>query len=426
MMKPTATAAYWASFSLSLLGNSIANVVLPVLTLTVTGSVAFAGAVALVNGVVTFLAGMLGGPLIDHFDRRLIAAAGDAISAISIGGLAYVATAHSLTPVWFMLMAVLSGLGDLPAWNSREAMVQNIALARGHGYRTLVGAREGVSGVAIIAGPGLAGVLMGLLEPGTVLWVTATLSLVSAVLIASTPREFGRLPAAPAAPDEPIPVEGFGVLSSLRAGMAYLMERRSALVRGLVTLNIGSIGLVTVLQGLLLPVLFVSAGEGDRAGFAIAVIGAGLLVGAIACTALNKTVPGRIIILGALALNVVTVAALAHGTGTTAILVFAFLFGLTSSGLGTVTGILSYEVLRPDKRGVVNGMQNSAGMVVGPLLLAAFALFISRFGIPAGGWALAIIWGAFALAVTLRSGLLDASAAPAGEPGAPVTPIGDV
>ena len=107
--------AYFGSFFISLLGNSIANVVLPVLILVSTGQVIVAGLAALVSGASTFVFGLLSGPVIDHYDRRIVAAIGDFVSASSIGLLAVVGTFGQLSPAWFLTCAFLSGIGDLPA-----------------------------------------------------------------------------------------------------------------------------------------------------------------------------------------------------------------------------------------------------------------------------------------------------------------------
>ena len=62
--------AYLASYLLSLLGNSLAGIALPLIVLQVTGSALGAGAVAAATAVPAVFAGLLMGVVIDRINRR--------------------------------------------------------------------------------------------------------------------------------------------------------------------------------------------------------------------------------------------------------------------------------------------------------------------------------------------------------------------
>ena len=56
-------------------------------------------------------------------------------------------------------------------------------------------------------------------------------------------------------------------------------------------------------------------------------------------------------------------------------LVMCFIFGITSSAVGAVTGVVSLQVTPEHMRGRINGLQNSISMVVGPIGVFAVAFW---------------------------------------------------
>lgn len=100
-MKPTAV-FYLTSYSLSLLGNSIAAIALPLILLQATGSIMSAGILAVSTAVPAFLAGLLTGVVIDRVNRRTASAAADAVSAVSLAALPVVDALTGLDLGWFI------------------------------------------------------------------------------------------------------------------------------------------------------------------------------------------------------------------------------------------------------------------------------------------------------------------------------------
>ncbi|MFR1640950.1 MAG: MFS transporter, partial [Eggerthellaceae bacterium] len=72
------------SNALSLLGNSIAAVALPLILLATTGDALAAGTLALICAVPQMAIGIVGGAALDRFNRRTISIASDLVSAASI------------------------------------------------------------------------------------------------------------------------------------------------------------------------------------------------------------------------------------------------------------------------------------------------------------------------------------------------------
>src|SRR5690349_6734801 len=106
--------AYLASYVLSLLGNSIAGVVFPLLVLQTTGSVLATGAVAVASALPAAVAGLVMGVVIDKINRRTASVLTDVISALSVAALPLVDATVGLALGWFVLFAVIGSFGDVP------------------------------------------------------------------------------------------------------------------------------------------------------------------------------------------------------------------------------------------------------------------------------------------------------------------------
>lgn len=75
---------FLASNALSLLGNSIAAVALPLILLATTGDALAAGTLALICAVPQMVIGVVGGAALDRFNRRDISILSDLVSAASV------------------------------------------------------------------------------------------------------------------------------------------------------------------------------------------------------------------------------------------------------------------------------------------------------------------------------------------------------
>lgn len=80
--RPRKTAPrYLLSCACSLLGNSVASVVLPLVLLATTGDALAAGTLALICAAPQFVIGLVGGALTDRFNRRNVSVVSDILSA---------------------------------------------------------------------------------------------------------------------------------------------------------------------------------------------------------------------------------------------------------------------------------------------------------------------------------------------------------
>jgi MFS family permease len=169
-----------AAETLSLFGNSAISIVLPWLVLSRTGDPSVAGLVAAIAAVPSILATLVGGWLIDHVGQRRMSVIADIGSAVSVAGLAIVDWVFGLNVGWFIL-GVLGALFDVPGMTARETLMGRVSLTSGVILDRVAAIRQGVFGVTFLAGPAVAGVLLTVLDPIRVVWLTAACSALAAL-----------------------------------------------------------------------------------------------------------------------------------------------------------------------------------------------------------------------------------------------------
>lgn len=104
---------YLVSDALSLTGNSIAGVVLPLVLLARTGDALAAGSLALICAIPQFICGILGGALLDRANRKVVCVASDLISAAGVALLPIVDGIWGLSFGWFIALGLLGAVGSL-------------------------------------------------------------------------------------------------------------------------------------------------------------------------------------------------------------------------------------------------------------------------------------------------------------------------
>ena len=406
---------YLASYTLSLLGNSIAAVVFPLIVLQLTGSLLSTGILVATTALPAFLAGLFAGVVIDRVNRRTSSVVADLISAASIAALPVVDLITGLDLGWFILFGILGAFGDVPGMTAREAMLPAILRHSTLTAERLIGIRESLAALVIIIGPAAAGTLMVLFEGSTVLWITAATSLAAALLTLLIPRGVGALLPSPQQghPDAPAVLS---VWAQLMAGWQVLF-RSNRTLRAVTMLSLAMVAVLTALQGMLLPAHFAFIAQPGLLGFVLTAIAAGTIVGG-----------GLYAVFGArgrrrswFAVGLIGTVA---GIGVVAVLpalpvLFggAFLFGLSSGLFGSLIGVLMLEGIPEQMRGRIMGTQNSLMMLAAPIGMVAVALVGEQFGLRMAGTFAAAVWLVAAVLALIAPALrtLEAPAAEAVE-----------
>ncbi|WP_218220653.1 MFS transporter [Nesterenkonia sp. Act20] len=369
---------YFASFVASLLGNSITTIALPLLVLFTTGSPLDAGIVAIAASVPAAIAGLLMGSLIDRINRRTASIIADVISALALLILPIVELTVGLNPSWFIAVAVSSSFGDVPGITAREAMLPAVAKAAGAEPSRLIGLREALTGVTMLIGPAIAGVLVAALEPVTVLWFTSGLAGLAVLLTLGIPS---RATAHQRDRDAETSTQG---MSSVFNGLNILL--RSPLLRGMLLLAITLGVVLAAIQGMVVPVHFAFQNEPQYVGFVLSSLAAGLLVGGGLFAALANRFPRRVWFISGIVILAVGFGGLAFLGPVWTIFASAAVAGLGGGAMNAVVGLTFVENVDESQRGRVLGAQNA-------ILTLAPALGI-------GGGAVLIDTGSLHLATT--------------------------
>lgn len=406
---------YLTASALSLLGNSVVAVALPLLVLLRTGSATGAGTVALTSAVPAILVGIVGGVVIDRVGRRRVSIVSDLVSAGAVAALPVVDLVTGLDLGWFVALGILGAVGDVPGMTAREALVPAVSRSSGVPLERLVGIRESIEAGVMVVGPALAGVLLVTLGDTTVLWVTAATSALAALVTAALPRALDTLPtqvagtgtgtagAAGAAEPLPAPPGRRGRTRAalrrsseeLRAGLAVILGDR--LLLGGTLLSLGSLLVLAGLQGIVLPVHFTTLGEPGRLGLVLSAMAAGLLVGAALYSVLGPRLDPRSVFVASMLGTAVGVGGMGLLPATWLLLASAAVAGVASGLMNPVLQVAMMRRTPEAARGRVLGLQGSAMMAVAPVAIFGAGLLVDAAGLRTTGVVMAV--GVFVVVV---------------------------
>lgn len=385
---------YLASHVLSLLGNSIAGIALPLIVLSTTGSALGAGTVAAATAIPAVLAGLFMGVVIDRINRRTSSVVTDLISATSIAALPIVDLVSGLNLGWFVLFGIIGSLGDVPGMTAREALLPAIVRHGNLSAERLMGLRESLSAVAIFVGPAAAGTLMVLFDGSTVLWITAATSLLAALITLLIPKAVGVL----------VADDGSRASTPVGSGWSQLRDGWRALFRSPFLVATTALSLVSVfvlagLQGLVLPVYFTLVDQPGLLGFVLSALALGMLVGGGAYAFAGTRGPRRAWFVIGMIGTTIGIGFISLLTSVWVVFAGAFVLGVASGLFGSLMGVLMIERIPEQLRGRIMGTQNAlttAAPSVGIMLAAVLTEYASVNAaalVLLGAWGCAFVYG---------------------------------
>ena len=376
--------AYLTSHLLSLLGNSIAAVALPLVVLQVTGSALGAGTVATASAIPAVLAGLLTGVVIDRINRRTSSVVADLISAAAVAALPVVDMVTGLSLGWFVLLGIIGSLGDVPGMTARDALLPAIVRYGAVTAERLMGIREGLGALALLLGPAAAGTLMVLFEGSTVLWITASTSLLAALLTLLIPSRVGALDAADSAAD------GRNGWTEFRDGWRVLV--RSPFLVATTTLSIAMTFVLAPLQALVLPVYFTLMQQPGMLGFVLTALAAGMLVGGGVYAGAGRRVRRRTWFLVGLFGSTLGFSVMATLASIWVVFAGAFVVGVSMGLFGSLMGVLMIERIPDQMRGRIMGTQNAILTATPPAGIVAAALLTEYASVNAAVISIVAVW----------------------------------
>jgi MFS family permease len=386
------TWVYLGTYSLSLLGNGVASIVFPLLVLATTGDILAAGILASVTAAVAAVVGVIAGVVVDRVNRRTVSIVSDVVSAASVAAIPIVDALWGLNLTWFIVLAVIGSLGDMPGMTARETMLPRLVQLDGGKPRALdrlLGIRESLSGALMLIAPGVGGLVVWLVGvDATVLFITAGLSLAAALLSFAISARAGDIPVADATSGNGRPGVR-AVVPNLVTGWRFLLGHR--LVLGATLLSAVFVAVIVAVQSTIMPAYFTAANLPELSGFAAAGIALGGLIGAGLYAATVGRVSRR---------NWFVIGMVGMGVGFTLIgalaapwmvLAAAVIIGLTNGPISAVLGVATIEATPDRMRGRVLGAQNALLLAAPALTSAPIAAIAAGFGLVAAGIGIAVV-----------------------------------
>ncbi|MGO2750794.1 MAG: MFS transporter [Pseudoclavibacter sp.] len=388
---------YLASHVLSLFGNSIAGIALPLIVLSTTGSALGAGTVAAATAIPAVLAGLFMGVVIDRINRRTSSVVTDLISAASVAALPIIDLISGLSLGWFVLFGIIGSLGDVPGMTAREALLPAIVRHGNISAERLMGVRESLSAVAIFIGPAAAGTLMVLFDGSTVLWITAATSLLAALITLLIPRAVGVI----------VADDGSRASTPVGSGWSQLRDGWRALFRSPFLVATTALSLVSVfvlagLQGLVLPVYFTLVEQPGLLGFVLSALALGMLVGGGTYAVAGTRGPRRAWFVAGMVGTTIGIGLIALLTSVWVVFAGAFVMGAASGLFGSLMGVLMIERIPEELRGRIMGTQNalttaapSVGIMLAAVLTEYASVTVAALAL-LGAWGCAFVYGLLA------------------------------
>ena len=373
------TVRFLSSSTVSLLGNSVAGVVLPLTLLATTGSVLAAGALAAICAIPQFAAGVVGGGLLDRLNRRDLSAFSDVVSALAVGLLPVVDMTVGLSFGWFVVLGVFGAVGDVPGMTARDTLIPAVVRRDGGDLQRCIGVKETLENLAYAAGPAIASLAMAAFGGVSALWITAGLSLVAAVLTLTLPREVGAC----------LPLEraaglsggdrggwcGGSVCRGLRGLFCGNPLLRASVVLGLVIMMV-----VGGLQGIVLPAYFAQLAQPERLGFIVSALSLGMLAGSFVYARWMERLSNRAWLAASFLCMTLALGMLCLLPAYPCMIAAAAATGITAGPITALLNYYAYALVPEACRGASMGMLNSLYLVASPASILACSVLVTLAG----------------------------------------------
>lgn len=382
--------ALLSGHGLSLAGNAITAVVVPLYVLHDTGSVLATGIAGVFATAPMIVGGALGGVLVDRFGFRLAAIVADLSSGVTVLAIPILAATIGL-PFWALLLLVfVSGLLDTPGNTAKASLIPDLADIGGVRLTRATAAAGAISRSATMVGASVAAVAVVSLGPLNALLLDAVTFAVSAALL------WGGVPRVTVTTVE---TEAGGTLwREFGDGIRYLAS--TPIIRNLVILIVITNCFDAAGMLVLKPVYAktVSA-DGALFGVMVACFAFGALSGAALFGWLGHRLPRRMTLVICFVLaGPPPYVAMALDLPIPALLTVFALSGLAAGSINPLLDALLYERIPREMRARVLGALTTgvtAGMPVGSVLAA---LVVSSYGLLPALVGVAVVYGIVTLA----------------------------
>jgi MFS family permease len=176
-------ATFLSGTGLSVIGNMMAMVALPWFVLQTTGSATQTGLTGMATALPSFLSGIFGGPLVDRLGGRRMSVVADLVSAAAIFAIPALYQTVGLEFWQLFVLVLLGALLDVPGFTARRTLLPGFSRRANMQPEAVNTSFEMLQSISFIAGPAIAGVLIGPMGAVNLLWLTGIGFLISAVTV---------------------------------------------------------------------------------------------------------------------------------------------------------------------------------------------------------------------------------------------------
>ncbi|RNI21148.1 MFS transporter [Flexivirga caeni] len=367
----------------SITGTRLAQIAIPWLVLTTTGSATWTGIVGFAEMLPYVVAKALGGPLVDRVGAKRVAVAADSTSVLIVGLIPVLHWLDALHLAVLFPIAVLMGLVRGPSDGAKQTLVPGVADAAGLPLERVTGVCGAIERLGGTIGAALAGAVVAVLGAPQALLVNAATFLMAAVCIGvAVPQGISRVePASPAEPET-----SYGL--RLREGWRFL--RSDAVLVGITTM----VGMTNLLDqawtAVLLPVWAHDTGRGAGAvGLVLAALSGPSIAGALIAAALGERLPRLpVYVVGFLAAGLPRFAVFAFDAPVWLMGVVLVVVGFLSGFCNPILGAVVFERIPAALVGRVSALNSSLcwalipfGGLLGGVLVASSGLRTSTIAV---------------------------------------------
>jgi MFS family permease len=387
--------ALYVANAVSQVGNMMAAIAIPWFVLQTTGSAAQTGLSAFASTLPIFISGIIGGVFVDRVGAKRMSIISDLLSMVTVALIPLLYSLDALTTPILLALIFLGTILDTPGSTARTTLLPDLIARAGVQPERANAVYGSIWRFAILFGPPLAGVLIGLFgadNVAAVLWIDAATFLVSAALIALTlPRT------------QPKPASDRHPVSEMLDGLRFYKTEHLLLALlilfAVVDLFANAVMLVV------LPI-FASAnyGSAESYGLLMGVFGGGTLAGTILFGAKGQNWPRRpLVILPVIGFGLpLWVLALMPPLVVT--LVCMFIMGLVIGPVGPLILTLYQERVPPEMRGRVFGARAAVDTLSIPFAALFTGVIVEQVGLQVSLVGFAVIFlfimaGALALPI---------------------------
>ena len=170
------------------------------------------------------------------------------------------------------------------------------------------------------------------------------------------------------------------------------MFATDSLLRASTLLSFGITMVMGSLQGIVLPAYFTQLGQPEAVGYVVSAMGAGLLVGSTAYTALAHVMSRRRWLVVSLLGMAASVCVLGQFPALPVLLAAAAVLGLFAGPASALLGFFAFDRVPDDRRGSAMGTLNALYLVVAPAGAFVGSVLISTAQIGGAGLVLTGAW----------------------------------